>query len=62
MEGFTAFARRFKALDALQGRMVTLSDGSHGRADGVDATGALRVQTGAGLRVVSSTEVSVRPC
>jgi len=61
-EGFAAFVRRFKALDALQGRMVTLSDGSHGRADGVDATGALRVQTEAGLRVVSSTEVSVRPC
>jgi BirA family biotin operon repressor/biotin-[acetyl-CoA-carboxylase] ligase len=61
-EGFAAFAQRFQARDALQGRMVTLSDGSHGRADGVDATGALRVQTDAGCRVVSSAEVSVRPC
>jgi BirA family biotin operon repressor/biotin-[acetyl-CoA-carboxylase] ligase len=61
-EGFAAFAERFKARDALQGWMVTLSDGSQGRADGVDTTGALRVQTDAGLRVVSSAEVSVRPC
>lgn len=61
-EGFAAFAQRFHRRDALQGRMVTLSDGSHGRADGVDATGALRVQTETGCRVVSSSEVSVRPC
>lgn len=61
-EGFAAFAERFEARDALRGRAVTLSDGSHGRADGVDATGALRVQTDKGLRVVSSAEVSVRPC
>jgi len=61
-EGFAAFAQRFEALDALQGRMVTLSDGSHGRADGVDASGALRVQTDAGCRVINSAQVSVRPC
>ena len=61
-EGFAAFARRFEVRDALQGRMVTLSDGSHGRADGVDVSGALRVQTEAGERLVSSAEVSVRPC
>ncbi len=60
--GFAAFAQRFQARDALRGRMVTLSDGSHGRANGVDATGALRVQTEAGERLVSSSEVSVRPC
>lgn len=61
-EGFAAFAQRFQARDALQGRELTLSDGSHGRADGVDASGALRVRTASGLRVVSSAEVSVRPC
>jgi BirA family transcriptional regulator, biotin operon repressor / biotin---[acetyl-CoA-carboxylase] ligase len=61
-EGFAAFAERFQARDALQGREVTLSDGSNGRADGVDATGALLVQTEGGLRVVSSAEVSVRAC
>lgn len=61
-EGFAAFAERFRARDALQGREVTLSDGSHGRGDGVDATGALLVQTEGGLRVVSSAEVSVRAC
>ena len=61
-EGFAAFAPRFQARDALQGRELTLSDGSHGRADGVDASGALRVQTSRGARLVSSAEVSVRPC
>jgi BirA family transcriptional regulator, biotin operon repressor / biotin---[acetyl-CoA-carboxylase] ligase len=61
-EGFAAFAERFQARDALQGREVTLSDVSNGRADGVDATGALLVQTEGGLRVVSSAEVSVRAC
>jgi BirA family biotin operon repressor/biotin-[acetyl-CoA-carboxylase] ligase len=61
-EGFAAFARRFTARDALLQRMVTLSDGLQGQADGVDASGALRVQTAAGWRAVSSSEVSVRPC
>ncbi len=61
-EGFAAFAQRFQARDALRGQELTLSDGSRGRADGVDDTGALRVQTEAGCRVVSSAEVSVRPC
>lgn len=61
-EGFAAFSQRFQARDALRGRAVTLSDGSQGQADGVDAAGALRVHTDAGLRVISSAEVSVRPC
>lgn len=61
-EGFAAFAQRFQARDALRGRSLTLSDGSQGQADGVDASGALRVQTASGWRLVSSSEVSVRPC
>jgi BirA family transcriptional regulator, biotin operon repressor / biotin---[acetyl-CoA-carboxylase] ligase len=61
-EGFAAFAGRFARRDALRGRTVRLSDGDEGMADGVDAQGALRVQTARGLRTVHSAEVSVRPC
>lgn len=63
-EGFAAFAQRFAARDALAGRLVATTDAHAvtGRADGVDARGALRVQTAAGLQLVSSSEVSVRPC
>ncbi len=60
--GFAAFAQRFAQRDALAGRSVVLSDGTQGVARGVDASGALQVQTGAGLRTVNSSEVSVRPC
>jgi BirA family biotin operon repressor/biotin-[acetyl-CoA-carboxylase] ligase len=61
-EGFAAFASRFAARDALRGQGVTLSGGASGRADGVDASGALRVETDAGWQLVNSAEVSVRPC
>ena len=61
-DGFAAFASRFAARDALFQQRVTLSDGSLGLADGVDASGALRVKTEAGWRAVNSSEVSVRPC
>ena len=40
---------------------MTLSDGTTGVAQGVDASGALRVQTATGWQCVSSAEVSVRP-
>ena len=40
---------------------ITLSDGMHGVAQGVDGSGALRVQTAQGLQRVTSSEVSVRP-
>jgi BirA family biotin operon repressor/biotin-[acetyl-CoA-carboxylase] ligase len=39
---------------------VTLSDGLQGVAQGVDATGALLVQTAQGVQRVTSSEVSVR--
>ena len=61
-EGFAPFAARFAARDALAGRPVRLSDGTEGTARGVDGQGALQVQTGNGLQVVTSAEVSVRPC
>lgn len=63
-QGFAAFSSRFAARDALAGRRITTSqsDLPEGVADGVDGQGALRVLTPAGLKRVSSGEVSVRPC
>lgn len=63
-EGLAPFADDWRRLDALQGEMVTLHDGSgalrHGRALGLDPGGGLRVQTAEGVRVLNSGEVSVR--
>ncbi|HRK38118.1 MAG TPA: biotin--[acetyl-CoA-carboxylase] ligase [Burkholderiaceae bacterium] len=60
-QGFAPFAQRFVARDALYRRPLVLSDSTHGTGDGVDASGALRVRTDAGVRLVTSAEVSVRP-
>lgn len=60
-DGFAPLAERFNARDAFSGLDVKLSDGTEGRALGVGPSGALRVQTGAGLREIISSEVSVRP-
>ena len=60
-QGFAPFQARFNAVDALAGLGVTLSDGTTGVAQGVDASGALQVQTATGWQCVSSAEVSVRP-
>jgi len=59
--GFAPFRARYEARDILRDREVTLSDGSSGSAHGVTDEGALLVHTAAGMRVVSSAEVSVRP-
>lgn len=59
--GFSPFQARFNARDALAGMEVTLSDGSSGRAQGVDDVGALQVLGAQGLQKVNSSEVSVRP-
>lgn len=59
--GFAPFGARFAARDVLRGRSVTLSDGSSGTALGVADDGALHVMTHAGVRCVTSSEVSVRP-
>lgn len=61
-EGFAPWVDRYGTRDALRGLPVRLSDGTEGTADGVDADGALRVHTHAGLRRVQQGEVSVRPC
>ena len=60
--GFAAFAQRFAERDALADRPVKLSDGTHGEACGVNASGALLVNTAHGTLTVTSSEVSVRPC
>ncbi len=60
--GFAPFAERFAARDLLRGRAITTTQANlpDGVARGVSATGTLLVQTGTGLREVSSGEVSVR--
>lgn len=59
--GFAPLRARYAARDLLAGREVLLSDGTSGVAHGVGADGALQVQTAAGLRSITSAEVSVRP-
>ncbi len=60
-QGFAPFQAAFKARDALAQRAVSLSDGQQGIAQGVDAAGALLLQTPQGVQRVISAEVSVRP-
>ncbi len=59
-QGFAPFQAAFNARDALAGLSVTLSDGVQGVAQGVDASGALRVATPDGVQRITSAEVSVR--
>ena len=59
--GFAPLQNAFNARDALHDVNVTLSDGRLGVARGVDATGALLVDTEQGQEAISSSEVSVRP-
>ncbi|MCZ4313379.1 biotin--[acetyl-CoA-carboxylase] ligase [Comamonadaceae bacterium G21597-S1] len=60
-QGFAAFHAEFDRRDVLRGRVVQLSDGLTGTAGGVDGRGALLVHTSAGMKLVNSAEVSVRP-
>ncbi len=59
--GFVPFAPRFAARDLLRGREVVLTDGTEGRCEGVGWGGELLVRTPAGLKTITSAEVSVRP-
>lgn len=59
--GFAPFQARFAVRDVLAGRPVQLSDGSQGTAHGVSENGALLVHTAAGMKEITSSEVSVRP-
>ncbi len=60
-QGFAPLQALFAQRDALAGQAVRLSDGTDGQALGVDARGALRVQTVSGVRSIDTLEVSVRP-
>ena len=60
-QGFDPFHAAFDQRDVLRGRGVLLSDGVAGTAAGVDSRGALLVHTSAGMKLVNSAEVSVRP-
>ena len=59
--GFGPMQPRFAARDVLQGRAVTLSDGTGGMAHGVGEDGALLVHTANGMQAITSSEISVRP-
>ncbi len=63
--GFAPFQARFNARDVLQGREVSVADGHggvlSGSARGVTGAGALLVHTAAGMKQITSSEVSVRP-
>lgn len=60
--GFAPFQARFARRDVLAGRDVLLSDATQGQAHGVTELGALLVHTSAGMKEITSSEVSVRPC
>ena len=59
--GFAPRVSAYGARDFLMGQVVVCTDGVTGLARGVDTTGALLVDTGAGLKKITSAEVSVRP-
>jgi BirA family biotin operon repressor/biotin-[acetyl-CoA-carboxylase] ligase len=59
--GFAPLQTRFSSRDVLKSRRVHTSDGQVGLALGVGASGALRLQTDAGVQEIHSAEVSVRP-
>lgn len=60
--GFAPYQARFAARDVLAGRNVQLSDGMNGQAHGVTEAGALLVHTLSGMKEITSSEISVRPC
>jgi len=59
--GFAPLVPAFSTRDVLLGREVVCTDDTTGLAQGVDATGALTVQTAIGMQSITSAEVSVRP-
>ena len=62
--GFGHFATEWERVDALRGLEVSVSGGSgpsvQGMANGIDATGALRLMTSEGEQLLSGGEISVR--
>ena len=59
--GFTPLTSNFMQRDALFGQNVVCSNHISGIAQGVDSNGALLVHTAEGVKVVNSSEVSVKP-
>ena len=62
--GFAPFQARFAQRDVLADRNVRIFDGNsalEGTAHGVSESGALLVHTPAGMKEITSSEVSVRP-
>ena len=59
--GFAPLRDAFHTRDVLFGKEVVCSDGTTGLARGVDAMGALLVQTPQGVQKINTAEVSVRP-
>ena len=60
-QGFAPLAPAFARRDLLRGRMVQLSDGRGGLAEGVGPDGALLLRVGGETVAINSSEVSVRP-
>ncbi|MCY7308520.1 MAG: biotin--[acetyl-CoA-carboxylase] ligase [Rhodoferax sp.] len=60
-QGLSPFLDGCRARDVLRGRAVELSDGTVGVAQGLAENGALLVHTLAGMKSITSAEVSVRP-
>ena len=63
-EGFAAWRDEWQALDAYAGQPVVLLSGEQqiaGVACGVDARGALQLQTTTGTRSMFGGEISLRP-
>ncbi len=60
-EGFGPLRSAYHARDLLYGQALVCTDGTVGQGRGVDASGALLLQTATGLQKISSAEVSVRP-
>lgn len=59
-QGLAPFLPGFRARDLLHGREVVLSNGASGTAMGIDSGGGLLVHTPAGMKTITSAEVSVR--
>lgn len=60
--GFSAFREEWERHDLICGNDVQVNEGEiSGRAIGVDAVGALKIDTSSGCVVVNAGEVSVRP-
>ncbi|MDF1630916.1 MAG: biotin--[acetyl-CoA-carboxylase] ligase [Alcanivoracaceae bacterium] len=63
-QGFDGWRKRWAELDALSGRLVSVSTAAgsiQGVAEGVDETGALRLRVDGELRIFHGGEASLRP-